>query len=172
MQSEDGMRRKWRLRDGHSRLADLGAEPQTFALNPLRAPERTSPEHLPKQIPDLGSDHGPPWSAALPSPIQAESLAMPRDYGSGLTTMSDLSQARQILGGSTQSPKSMGPSRGCLTDRRRTPIGFRRARYSRMSAWRGFMTAATMPGSSAIMSTRLMDRPPPRGFFGHLTGVA
>jgi hypothetical protein len=40
--------------------------------------------HLPDQIPDLGSDLGPPWSTALPSPIEAETRAMPTDHGLGL----------------------------------------------------------------------------------------
>jgi len=55
---------------------------------------------------------------------------------SGLTKTSDFSHPRQILDSSTQNPRSIGFSRGCWADRRRTPTWCRRARFSRMSAWR------------------------------------
>ena len=72
--------------------------------------------------------------------------------------MSDLSQSSQIRERITHSPRSLCWSRGCFTDRRRTWIWWRRARFSKTSAWRDLMTDAAVRKGSVIIYMRLNDR--------------
>jgi hypothetical protein len=76
----------------------------------------------------------------------------------GLTKMNDLSQASQILDGNTRSPRSLGLSRGCLTDSRRTWIWCRSAGFPGTSPRRDLMIDAAVLRSSVIIHMRLKDQ--------------
>jgi hypothetical protein len=81
---------------GDRPFAHVEAELEELAMNPRRAPGRVLYGHSPNQPSDLGTSARTP-ALRLPSPEEAERLAMPGDDGLGFDDDEALSPARKAV---------------------------------------------------------------------------
>jgi len=66
---------------GHTRLSDINAELEQFAVDPSCSPQRVGKAHVADQLTDLQRHFRPAARSRLPAPVRSEPHTMPQDHG-------------------------------------------------------------------------------------------